>query len=353
MKQEVKEMKSINKQKTTSTLIIVAVTILFCLLLILSAGCSLSDALQGFFKGAFGSAYSIAEVLVKTIPLTLCGLSVACGFFSGFTNIGAEGQFYMGAVVTTYIGMYWTNLPGWLLLILSILIGFLVGGIWAMIPGILKAKFGISEVINTLMFNYIATGIVGILLQTGLKSPDAYFPVSSYIPKGMWLPTLIKGTRLSYGLLIALLCAVIVYVIIWKTWEGYKIRAVGLNGRACTCSGISTSRSIILSSLLSGGFAGLAGVCEITGLQHRLLDGISPGYGYLAIVAALLGGNNPFGIIFASIGIAIIQVGSQGMQRSAGVPTAISNIILGGVVLFILFKPYIEKLVSKKEIAVK
>lgn len=346
-------MRSINKQKATSILIIVAVTIIFSLLLIMGAGCSLPDALRGFFKGAFGSAYSIAEVLVKTTPLTLCGLSVACGFFSGFTNIGAEGQFYMGAVVATYVGMYWTNLPCWLLLILSIVIGFLVGGIWAMIPGILKAKFGISEVINTLMFNYIATGIVGILLQTGLKSPDAYFPVSSYIPKGMWLPTLIPGTRLSFGLLIALLCAGIVYVIIWKTWEGYKIRAVGLNSRACTCSGISTSKSIILSSLLSGGFAGLAGVCEIVGLQHRLLDGISPGYGYLAIVAALLGGNNPFGIIFASIGIAIIQVGSQGMQRSAGVPTAISNIILGGVVLFILFKPYIEKLISKKEVSVK
>lgn len=320
---------------------VVSVTVAFTLLLILGSGSSLADALAGFFRGAFGSAYSIAEVLTKAAPLILCGLSVACGFFSGFTNIGAEGQFYIGAATVTYIGMYWTHLPPALLLPLGILSGALVGGLWAMIPGILKVRFGISEVINTLMFNYIATGIVGILLQTALKSPTSYFPVSSYLPKAMWLPTLIPGTRLHMGLLVALVCAALVHILIWKTWLGFQIRAVGRNPRACRCSGISISRNIIISSLLCGGFAGLAGVCEIAGLQHRLLDGISPGYGYLAIVTALLGGNNPAGIVAASIGIAVIQVGAQGMQRSAGVPTAISNIILGGVVLLILTRSVI------------
>lgn len=342
-------MRGNNRTSFISIAVVCFTTVTFFILLIVFSGCSLSASISGFFKGAFGSSYSFAEILVKTIPLTLCGLSVACGFFSGFTNIGAEGQFYMGAVVTTYIGMYWSGLPSAFLLVFSLILGFLVGGIWAAIPGILKARFGISEVINTLMFNYIATGIVGIMLQTKLKSPDAYFPVSAYIPKGMWLPTLVSGTRLHAGLFIAIACAVFVYFIIWKTMMGYRIRAVGLNSRACICSGINTTKYILMSSLLSGGFAGLAGVCEVAGLQHRLLDGISPGYGYLAIVAALLGANNPFGIIIASFGIAVIQVGSQGMQRAAGVPTAISNIILGSVVLLILLKPSIAKVFAGKE----
>ncbi|MBR3640677.1 MAG: ABC transporter permease [Oscillibacter sp.] len=322
--------------------ILIITAVVLSVLLILSVGSDLGAALGGFARGAFGSAYSIAEVLVKAAPLTLCGLSVAVGFHSGFTNIGAEGQFYIGATIATYIGMYWTSLPTWLLLPAAILFGFLGGGIWAAIPGVLRAKFGISEVINTIMFNYIAAGIVGILLQTSLKSPDAYFPVSSYVPEEMWLPTLIPGTRLHAGLIVALVCAALVYVLIWRSWTGYRIRAVGLNPRACECAGIPVSRSIILSSLVGGGLAGLAGVCEIAGLQHRLLDGISPGYGYLAIVAALLGRNSPWGVVLASVGIAAIQVGAQGMQRSAGVPTAIANIILGCVVLLILGRRFLE-----------
>lgn len=341
-------MRTNKKPGLQSYALIIVLTALFFMSLIVASGCDLPSALYGFFRGSFGSAYSVCEVLVKAIPLTLCGLSVACGFFSGFTNIGAEGQFYMGALVTTAIGTYGTQIPSGLLLPLSMVLGFLAGGVWAMVPGILKAKFGISEVINTLMYNYIATGIVGILLQTSLKSPDSYFPVSSYLPKGMWLPVLVKGTRLHAGLLVALVSVLVVHVVIFRSWEGYKIRAVGLNDRACVCAGFNTSRSIILSALLSGGFAGLAGVCEVAGLQHRLLDGISPGYGYLAVVAALLGANNPVGIVFASLGIAVIQVGSQGMQRSAGVPTAIANIILGGIVLLILMRPFIKELLVRK-----
>jgi len=344
-----------NEKKASffATLVIILSTVLFFLFLVALSGSRLSDALSGFFSGAFSSAYSIGEVLTKATPLILCGLSVACGFFSGFTNIGAEGQFYMGAAIATAIGMYWTVLPPFLLLLLSLLLGFIGGGIWAMVPGILKARFGISEVINTLMYNYIATGIVGILLQTSLKSPSSYYPVSSYIPKGMWLPTLLKGTRLHAGFLIALCCAFLVFVLIWKTWLGFQIRAVGCNARACKCAGINISRSIIISSILSGGFAGLAGTCEILGLQHRLLNGISPGYGYLAIVVALLGGNKPLGIVIASIGISVMQVGCQGMQRSAGVPTAIANIILGGIVLLVITRGIVVKRFQKKDVPCK
>lgn len=328
--------------------IVIAAGLALALTLIALVGSNIGDSLSGFVRGMAGSPYSVAEVFVKAIPLTLCGLGVAVGFHSGFTNIGAEGQFYMGAVVITAIGMFCSGLPAWLLLPISLLFGFLAGGVWAMIPGILKAKFGISEVINTIMFNYIATGIVGILLQTSLKDPNEFFPQSSYIPDCMKLPVLIPGTRLHAGLIIALICAALIYVLIWRTRLGFNMRSVGLNPRACRCAGISVAKSVILSSLIGGGLAGLAGVCEIAGLQHRLMDGISPGYGYLAIIVALLGRNTPWGIFISAVGIAALQVGAQGMQRKAGVPSSIANIIMGAVVLLILAQPIIRKLLVKE-----
>ncbi len=339
-----------NKQKTATALsyaVVVAAGVALSLLLIDMGGSDIGAALCGFGRGVAGSAYSVAEVFVKAIPLTLCGLGVAVGFHSGFTNIGAEGQFYMGAVIVTAIGTFLSGLPAWLLLPLSVVAGFLAGGLWAMVPGLLKAKFGVSEVINTIMFNYIATGIVGILLQTSLKDPNEFFPQSAYIPDCMKLPLLIPGTRLHAGLLIALACAALVYVLLWRTRLGYDMRAVGLNPRACRCAGIPVARSVVLSSLIGGGLAGLAGVCEIAGLQHRLMDGISPGYGYLAIIVALLGRNSPWGVLLSAVGIAALQVGSQGMQRKAGVPSSIANIIMGAVVLLILAQPVIRKLLAK------
>lgn len=331
-----------------SYLIVVLATVVLSFLLITAAGSNIGSALKGFGRAIAGSSYSVAEVLVKAIPLTLCGLGVAVGFHSGFTNIGAEGQFYIGAVVVTALGTFCADLPGWLLMPLGFVAGFLAAGIWAVIPGFLKAKYGVSEVINTIMFNYIAICIVGILLQTSLKDPNGFFPQSAYMPDALSLPLLISGTRLHAGLIVALVCAVLVYILVWRTKTGYDMRAVGLNSRACKCSGIPVAKSIILSSVISGGLAGLAGVCEIAGLQHRLMDGISPGYGYLAIVVALLGRNSPVGIVLSAVGIAALQVGAQGMQRNAGVPDSIADIIMAVIVLLILARPLLEKVLAKK-----
>ena len=318
-------------------------------LLIFLVGADVGQALGGFFGGIFGSAYSLAEVFVKVIPLTLCGLGVAMAFRCGFTNIGAEGQLYMGAIAITWLGMY-VDLPPFLMLPVAMLLGFLAGGVWALIPGILKARFGVSEVINTIMFNYIAVNLVGILVQTKLKDPENYFPMSAVMPSSLSLPIILPRTRLHAGLLVALVCVVVMYILLFRTRAGYNMRAVGLGARACSVSGISVTRSILVSSLLSGGLAGIAGVCEIAGLQHKLLEGISPSYGYLAIIVALLGKNHPVGVFLAAIGIAALQVGSLGMQRAAGVPSAIASIIMGVVVLLILArKTMFHKLLVKEE----
>ena len=333
-----------------SYLSIAAICVVIAVLLICLVGSDIAKAFSGFFAGIFGSSYAISEVLVKATPLILAGLSVSVAFKSGFINIGAEGQLYMGAIAMTAIAIGLPALPKIILMPLCLLGGFIAGGAWAFVPGVLKAKFGVSEVINTIMFNYIAIGLTGVLLQTVLKDKSGHFPMSKVLPQAASLSPLLSGARLHTGIFIALVCAVLVWILVFKTSIGYQMRAVGLNPRACQCNGISVGRSLILSSLISGGLAGLAGVCEIAGLHHKLIEGISPSYGYLAIIVALLGKNHPAGVVLSAVGIAALQVGSLSMQRSSGVPSAIASIIMGSVVLLILARPTLfQKFLHEKE----
>lgn len=328
---------------------IAGLALLIAIALILLVGSDVAKAITGFIGGIFGSTYAVAEVLVKATPLILCGLGIAVGLKTGFTNLGAEGQLYMGAIAASVVALFLPGLPKPVMLPLMVLAGFLLGGIWAVIPGFLKARFKISEVILTIMFNYIAINIVGILVRTILKDPDYPYPMSAEFPSAAFLTPLLQPTRLHSGLIIAFCCACLVYLLVWKTPLGFQLRAVGLNPRASMCSGISVYKCIIISALLSGGLAGIAGVSEVAGLHHKLLEGISPDYGYVAIIVALLGNNHPLGVVVAGLGIAALQVGSLAMQRSAGVPTAISSIIMGAIVLLILARKTIFKRVVNEE----
>ncbi|MFA6905792.1 MAG: ABC transporter permease [Sphaerochaeta sp.] len=324
------------KRTILSFAVMIIVILLVSFLLIAMVGSDIPTSLASFFRGIGGSTYAMAEVLVRATPLMLAALGVSVGFRTGFLNIGAEGQLYLGAISITWLGMTFPTLPAPLMLVLSLVLGFLSGGLWALIPGLLKAKFGLSEVINTIMLNYIAINLVGILVRTSLKDPTYPYPMSPMLPASTNFLQLLSPTRLHAGLLLALVCAALVYLLMFRTTLGFCMRAVGLNARACQCSGIAVSKYVIISSLISGGLSGLAGVSEIAGLHHRLIEGISPSYGYLAIIVSLLGRNNPVGIVFASLGIAALQVGSMSMQRSSGVPTSIASIIMGLVVIMIL-----------------
>ena len=332
-----------------SYLFVAAITVAIAALLILCVGSSIGEAFSSFFRGIFGTSYAISEVLVKATPLILCGLGVAVAFQSGFTNIGAEGQLYMGAIAITVVGTLFPNLPAIAMMPLSILAGFLLGGLWAFIPGFLKARFRISEVIVTIMFNYIAINIVGILVRTVLADPEYPYPMSPVLPEAASLSRLADPNRLHTGIFIALALAIVMYIVIYRMPIGYQMRAVGLNPRASACSGISVFKCILLSSLISGGLAGIAGVCEVAGLQHKLIEGISPSYGYIAVIIALLGKNNPFGVVLSALGIAALQVGSLAMQRSANVPTSISTIIMGLVVLLILARRVLFRFILKEK----
>ena len=320
----------------TTYLLVAIVTVLVAALSIKAVGSDITKAFGGFFRGAFGSVYGISEVLVRATPLMLAGLGVSIGFSSGFFNIGAEGQIYMGATAATAVGLLLPGLPAFVLLPLAVLAGIAAGGLWSAVPGFLKARFGLSEAINTIMFNYIAINIVGILVRGALKDPDYPLPMSPELGESMALPTLLEGTRLHAGILVALVAAVLVFLLMRKTAVGFTMRVVGQNPRAASVAGISVYANVIIASFLSGGLAGVAGAVEVAGIHHRLLEGISPGFGYLAIIVSLLGKNKPGGIVAASIGIAVLQVGSMTMQRQAGVPTSISWIIMGVLVLLIL-----------------
>ncbi len=323
--------------RTSLSFLFVALTVGgVSLLLIAMVGSSIPRALTSFFNGILGSSYAFSEVLVRATPLILAALGVSVGFRTGFINIGAEGQIYLGAIAVTALGMYAPSIPAPFMILLAMLAGFIAGGLWALLPGLLKAKFGLSEIINTIMLNYIAINLVGILVRTVLRDPSYPYPMSPTLPSSTFLSMLMAPTRLHAGFILALVAALAVYILMFRTPAGFCMRAVGMNPRASRCSGISVFSHLILSALISGGLSGIAGVSEIAGLHHRLLEGISPSYGYLAIVVSLLGKNHPMGIVLSAIGIAALQVGSMAMQRASGVPTSIAYIIMGLLVIMIL-----------------
>ena len=236
--------------------------------------------------------------------------------------------------------LFFNTWPGWLLIPATIVAGFVAGSFWGFIPGILKAKLNVNEILSTIMLNAIALQLMNLLLQGPLMDPAGvaartFLAQSAQLPHQVWLPRLVPRTLLHAGAIVAVVLAVVVYIFLWRTTIGYDIRAVGLNPDASRYSGINVPTFQALSLTLAGGFAGLAGVVEVIGVQHRLLEGLTSGYGFTGIVAALLGGLHPIGLIPASVLFGGLLVGADTMQRAVQVPSSLIDAILGLVVLFV------------------
>ena len=315
-------------------LAVVAITVI----LLLVIGANVPLVFSRFLAGIFGSKYQIGEVFVKATPLILAGLGCSIGFKCGFINLGAEGQLYIGALAATTAAIFGAGLPRPLLLLLMIGAAFFAGGIWSLVPGVMKAKFGLSEVIMCLMFNYIAIQLNALSIRTWLKDPGYPFPMSAAFSENAQLPLLMSRTRLHAGILLALLAAVFVWLFLWKSARGFQIRACGTNPRASHCVGINVNANLILSALISGGLAGLAGFVEVSGVQHKLMDGISSNYGYMAVMVALLGRNHPVGVVVAGILLAMLDIGSLAIQRQVQVPSSLSQVILGVIIVVFLLQ---------------
>lgn len=325
-------------KRSLNYLIPVGVVFAVVIILLLIIGADIGYVLNSFVGGLFGNRYQIGEIFVKATPLLLVGLGCAIGFNCGFVNLGAEGQLYMGAIAATAVAVNGEGIPKIILLFLMMLAGFIAGGIWALIPGIMKAKFGLSEVIMGLMLNYIAVHFNSLSIRTFLKDPEYPFPMSEAFPPSAQLPILLGRTRLHAGIIIAIILAVIIWIFLWKSPKGFEIRACGCNPRASHCVGINVNRNLIISSLFSGGLAGVAGFVEVAGVQHKLMDGISSNYGYLAIMVALLGRKHPLGVIIVSILLGMLEIGGLAAQRQAGIPNSITSVILGVVVVVFLLR---------------
>ena len=304
-------------------------------ILIAFSGVSPLEAYAALFEGAFGSAYSTATSLNRATPLILAGLGVTFAFRAGIWNIGAEGQIYIGGLAATLVGLYLGS-PAFIHLPLALIAGFLAGALWGGIAGYLRAKHGINEIIVTIMLNYVAIYMVGALVRGPIQEPPGFYPHTPLVDSTAYLPIILPNTRLHAGLIVALISAAVLFVLLWRSPIGYEIRAVGLNVKASRFAGMKVIWVQILSMLVSGGLAGLAGTSEILGAQYRLREFFLPNYGYDAIAVALLGQLDPIGVVIAGILFGALRAGAGTMQRMVNLPSSLVFVVQGTVVFFVV-----------------
>lgn len=301
----------------------------------------------------------LSEVLLRAIPLTIIALGISVAYRSGIINIGAEGQMAMGILGTTAVALAFPELPKPVLLPMAVLAGAISGGVWGFIPGFLKAKLQVSELLSTVMLNYIAAQFYTFLLRGPMLDPaeltmGSGTPQSMRLSRNLWLDRFLPGTRLHTGLFFALILALLIYFLLWKTKYGYKMRAAGASARAARYGGISVTWYLVISMVISGAFAGMAGAIEIAGVHRRAIEGITGGYGFSGIVVALFGGLHPAGIIPASFFFGLLIVGADMTQRMVGVPANMVNVLQGIIILvivatkMILADPYLMEKVWRK-----
>ena len=326
------------KQTLLDVLTILLLTLVISALLIVACGASPVEAAGLFVKGIFGTKSSFAEIFVKACPLILTGLGCAVAFRTGFFNIGAEGQFYVGALAATLVALGLPQVPGVVRIVLCFVAAFVCGGLWALIAAVFKTRFNISEIIVTIMLNYIVINFLGYAVRSFLMDPAGNVPQSAKIDQAVQLPNLITSTRFHAGIVLAFVLAAVVWFLMEKTTVGYELKAVGLNPRAAACNGVPVVRSIISSAFLSGGLAAIAGSIEVLAIQKKLMEGISADCGYTAVLIALVAFNRPLGVVAVAILYAAMEVGASSMQRQLGVPSAIVSILIGVVVVLILAK---------------
>lgn len=327
--------------------IIIALTAAFFIsaIVIEIAGANYLEAFSSLYTGAFGSWRAIAETLMKSTPLLLTGLATAVAFKGKIWTIGQEGQLFAGAITGYWAYVSFPELPRFPLLLIITIAGFLGGAFYGWIPGVLKARFDVDEVISTVMGNYIIVYLLSLLLS-GVgpwREPDSFYQQSPTIGETAQFPLLTEGSRLHAGFLLAITMAFIVYIIMQKSPLGYEIRAFGSNPNAVKFKGTNIRRLYILVMVISGGLSGLAGVSEVFGAQHRLKLALSPGYGFTGIIVAMLAELNPLAIIPSAILFGGLIQGSFRMQVITGVPTAVTNAIQAIILLFFLTSQVLTK----------
>ncbi|PNR97044.1 ABC transporter permease [Petrotoga sp. 9PWA.NaAc.5.4] len=336
-------------------LLAILLSLVIAAIIILSIGQNPIKAYSAMIEGAFGSRLSWADNITKMTSLLLAGLAVGFGFRAGVFNIGAEGQMAMGGIMAVTVGLGLGNVPPAIAIPITILAGMAGGAFWASIAGWLKAKTGAHEVITTIMLNWIAYHITNYLVS-GPFAVGAGVPKSPEIAKSAQLPPLltVQASSIPSGIIIAIAAAIVIYIILEKTTTGYEVKAVGFNPYAAEYGGISISKNIVLTMAISGALAGLAGALEVMCVHHRIFGAFTSDRGFDGITIALIGQNNPIGIIFSAFLISSLRAGSNAMQ-TIGVPDDIIVVIQGIIIFFVaadrIIKTWIIKIsnIGKKK----
>ena len=317
--------------------IAVVVAILLSGLMMQALGFDPINAYMYLFQGAFGSVASFSENFVKGIPLVFMGLSFAMAMRSGIINLGATGQLYIGALFGTFVGTHFAGLPIFIHLPLTLIAGFLGGGLMGWIVSFLKSRFGASELITTIMLNNIAIQLISYMVTGPMKdNASSSFPQSARILESAELPILLDGTRLHAGLIIAILAIVFYYVFLWWTRRGYEVRVVGANKYAGVYAGMNVRKNQMIAMVIAGGMAGLGGCIEILSVQTRLMQAFAGNTGFDGVAVALLGNNSPIGIGISAFLFGMLNNGSSTMEMLARVPNAMIYMIQGLIILLVV-----------------
>lgn len=328
-------------------LVAVLLAALIGAVLLLASGANPIEAYAALIEGAFGSPIAIQRTLEKATPLIFSGLAVAFAFKAGLFNIGAQGQLLIGAIVAAWVGYSIEGLPAIIHAPLALLIGGLAGALYGAIPGALKVYTGAHEVIVTIMLNYIAINITDFLADGPWKDPSPTNIVAR-TPKVLPSAELPILGNIPSGFIFAIIAAVIVWWVLYRTTLGYEVRTVGLNSSAAQYAGIRVARIIILTMAISGFLAGLGGAVETLGIVGRYQPGFNAGLGFDGITTALLGKTNPFGVIPAAILLGAMRAGASQMQFDAGVAKEITDVITAFILFFVSADMIVKKLIRQK-----
>jgi len=341
-------------RKISIPVISVLLGIIVGTIIMLVSGYDPAAAYIALWNGAFGEVYFVGEVVRQITPLILAGLAVAFAFRTGLFNIGVEGQLIVGWLAAVWVGVAF-DLPKIIHLPLAVLAGAAAGALWAFVPGFLKARFRVHEVIVSIMMNYIALHVSNYLIRNVLTEKadrTENIPASASL-RSDFLSSMTDYSRLHWGILIALGCVLIMWLILQKTVKGYELKAVGFNQHASQYAGMNVNRNIVLSMVISGAFAGLAGTMEGLGTFEYVSNKAGfTGVGFDGIAVALLGANGPLGIVFAAALFGFLKVGALNMPLEAGVPNEMVDIIIALIVFFVaanyMIRIFLEKLSKNK-----
>lgn len=323
-------------------IIAIAIGIVISVLLIYLVSKEPGFALRSFLLGPFLTRSRLAHVFESASPVIFCGLAIAVAFQAKQFNVGAEGSLYLGAVVATAFAVS-TNMPAFIHIPLVLLVGGLTGAAWSFIPGILKARWKASELVASLMLNYVAYFLGLYLINFHFRDKEAGFLVSYQLPESAWLARFIPDTRIHYGIILAIVAAVLVYFFMYHTTTGYEIRSTGFNQRFARFGGINVFKVIILCQVILGFLSGVGGTTEVMGIHRRFVWQLTPGYGWDGVIVAIIGRSHPLLIIPAAFFLSYMRVGGRVLNLMSDVPAEMITVIQSVIILLITAEAFLSQ----------